>query len=388
MRKVLVILLVCAGAASFLRAQVRVGQKAPELNYGPALQGEKHLPRPGHVLLVESWATWCGYCVDSIPQLNTLQAQFASQGIDFLWLSSEPAPTIQAFLKAHPMRGTVAQDVDFTVSKAFDMRGYPTTVLIDSSGNVAAITRTEDVNAAVLTALLQHQTLPLTPSEIDYHLAETHSLFAEKGVAASDALVRVMVWRVEKQGGINYPDDEWKSDGTNLRMLLALAYNLSPYQIDMPAYLDENYAVQAWVPDRASQTLKPLMQASLNAAAEIKVHHEQHYLDVLVLSGLPGALKTAPVTDFVQGGSPKPGIIDWKNASADSIRSSIESQVGKMVVLDHAISGRFVFNVTWNAKAPNALQKALELQGLKLTLAKRNMDVLVVESLISSTNKP
>ena len=55
-----------------------------------------------------------------------------------------------------------------------------------------------------------------------------------------------------------------------------------------------------------------------------------------------------------------------KTASAETIRSAIEQAVGKPVVLDRPVSGKFMFVLTWDSSKPDSLRNALEQQGLVL----------------------
>jgi thiol-disulfide isomerase/thioredoxin len=163
MQKLLATMLACTVLTIYLHAQSRVGEQAPVLHFGPVLQGEQKLPRQGDALLIEFWATWCEPCIASIPHLNSLAQQFRSRNLDFLWLSGESMDKVKPFLEHHPMSGTVALDSGSSLWQAFDGRGLPTTVLINSSGKIAAITRAELVDDSVLTSLLDERLLLFRP---------------------------------------------------------------------------------------------------------------------------------------------------------------------------------------------------------------------------------
>jgi uncharacterized protein (TIGR03435 family) len=345
-----------------------VGEPAPSLQLYTVLQDEHQLPKPGHAVLIEFWATWSGPCIESMPRLNSLAEQFAARNVDFLWVSAEPLEKIKPFIARHPMKGTVALDRDGALWRAFGGNGLPTTVLIDSSGKVAAITRAEFVNATVLTALSEQKTLPLKPLEIDNRLVN-HSSFTGEKVSDADADARVIVRRVNEVGYSmgNVGSGQIDTKGSTLKDLLADAYRVSPYLIDIPTYLNQTYAVQAWVPYGHPETLGPLMQAALSSAASVHVLRERRPAHVLVLSGLSGHLRSVPNSRLEEGGSPRAGTIEWKAASAETIRSAIEQAAGKPVVLDRSVSGKFMFGLSWDSSKPDSLRKALEQQGLVLT---------------------
>jgi len=263
-------LLFLPAATGLGNAQPRSGQQAPAIRLGEVLRGTQPALTPGHALLIEFWATWCMPCRESMPHLNELADEFETSGIDFLSLSSEPRETVKRFLEDHPMHGIVALDPDGAMAKAFGAAGLlPVTVLIDSTGTIAAITEPALVNAAVIKALLAHTPLPLSRLETFSHMVSRHPLASAIGatIADDDAQARVVVRLADRGNGYSFADDEYESNGIDLGTLLAGAYGIPGSRIEMPAYLaNQIYAVQAWVPRRHPETLKPLLQAALAAA--------------------------------------------------------------------------------------------------------------------------
>jgi len=380
-------LLVAASA----HGQPRPGQQAPAVRLGEVLQGGDPALHSGRALLIEFWATWCMPCRENIPHLNQLADEFRSSAIDFLSLTSEPRETVTGFLQDHPMHGTVALDPDGAMANAFGAVGLPTTVLIDNRGTIAAITHPAMVHSAVLKALLDHAPLPLGRMETDTRTVKRHSLVAGAAIADEDATARVVVRRAEQSRGSLSGDDQYESVGNELRSLLADAYGIPALQIEMPPYLaNEIYAVQAWVPPRHPEILKPLLQTALVAGASIRVRHEQRQANVLVLSGMPGKLVASSPYALAQGGF-KPGDISVEGATPDMVRNYIEMAAGATVVLDAAPSAKFTFKLQWDPAKPGDLEKALRDQlNLELKLEMRSLDFLVVDALDAPTepNRP
>jgi uncharacterized protein (TIGR03435 family) len=321
-------------------------------------------------------------CRDNIPHLNQLADQFEGAAIDFLSLTSEPLQTVRRFLQEHPIHGIVALDPDGTMANAFAATGLPTTVLIDSDGIIAAITHPAMVNAAVLKALLAHTPLPLSPLETDSRTVKRHALGGGTVIADEDATARVVVRRVDHWHGSLSGDDQYESEGNTLRSLLSDAYGTPAWQIEIPQYLaNETYAVQAWVPWRHPETLKPLLQAALVAGASIRIRREQRQIDVLVLSGMPGRLVASPPYGLTEGGFNGAGDISVEGATAEMVRAYIETAVGTTVVLDAAPSAKFTFKLQWDPAKPGDFAKALFDQlNLELKHDTRTLDFLVVDS--------
>lgn len=379
-------LLFLLAPAELVHAQPKPGQQAPIVRLGEVLHGKQAALTPGHALLIEFWATWCMPCRENIPHLNQLADEFQTSGIDFLSLSSEPSETVKRFLEDHPMHGIVALDPDGTMANAFGAVGLPATVLIDSTGRIAAITHPSMVNAAVIKALLAHAPLPLSRTETDSRTVKRRPLASETMIADEDAKARVVVRLVDRGHGSLSADDQYESDGNGLRELLADAYGIPALRIEMPAYLaNETYAVHAWVPQRHPETLKPLLQAALVAGASIRVRREQRPMDVLVISGVPGKMAASSPYQLAQGGF-TPGDISVEGVTAEMVRNYIEMAVGKPVVLDAHPSARFAFRLRWDPAKPADFAAALHDQlGLELKAETRTLKFLVVDSLDAPT---
>ncbi|SPE42821.1 exported hypothetical protein [Candidatus Sulfopaludibacter sp. SbA3] len=379
-------LLCLPAAAELVNAQPRPGQQAPTIRLGEVLHGKQPALTPGYALLIEFWATWCTPCRENIPHLNQLADEFQTSGIDFLSLTSEPQETVKRFLEDHPMHGIVALDPDGATSNAFGAVGLPTTVLIDSTGTIAAITHPAMVNAAVIKALLAHTPLPLSRLETDSRTVKRRPLASGATIADEDAKARVVVRLVDGGHGSLSGNDQYESDGNGLRALLADAYGIPALRIELPAYLaNETYAVQAWVPQRHPETLKPLLQAALVAGASIRVRREQRSMGVLVVSGVPGKMAASSPHELAQGGF-KTGDISVEGGTAEMVRNYIEMAVGKSVVLDAPPSARFTFKLRWDPTKPGDFAAALHDQlGLELKAETRTLEFLVVDSLDAPT---
>jgi len=377
MRKILLcIALIAAGAKA---GETRIGQAVPALHIGPVLTGPPQGLVAGRALLIEFWEPWCGPCRAAIPHLNQLADRFGDR-IDFLSLSSESADTVRAFLQEHPIHGIVALDPHHVNCDLFDLtRGMPETILIDNSGVLQAVTQPAAVTAEVLEALLAHQSLRL--EHPDWRILERTALIPGAKVADADTIARVIVRRVNRPGDTVSTPDQYESQGSGLKDLLAYAYGIPALRIEIPTYLsDEVYAVQAWVPPRHPETLKPLMRAALSAGACLRIRREERLTDVLVLTGMPGNLRVSSSSALSQGGSPRSGEISG-DLTAEELRRYLEMAIRKTVLLDNAPTQRFSFKLHWDPAKSGDVESALRHQlGLGLAPEKRRVPFLVVDS--------
>ncbi len=92
----------------------------------------------GRVVLLNFWATWCGPCVAEMPSLDRLEAALGGADFAVIAISEDRNPAvIQPFFDrlelAHLAR---FHDPAGALSRAFAVRGLPTSVLIDREGRV------------------------------------------------------------------------------------------------------------------------------------------------------------------------------------------------------------------------------------------------------------
>jgi thiol-disulfide isomerase/thioredoxin len=95
----------------------------------------------GHGMVVNMWATWCAPCVAEMPSLEALSKALAPHDIAVLPLSSDRggADAVQAWYQAHGITALpVLLDPKGAMARAFQARGIPTTVIIDTNGKVVA----------------------------------------------------------------------------------------------------------------------------------------------------------------------------------------------------------------------------------------------------------
>jgi thiol-disulfide isomerase/thioredoxin len=95
----------------------------------------------GRGMVVNMWATWCVPCVAEMPSLEALSKALAPQDIAVLPLSSDRggAEAVAAWYQSHGITALpVLLDPKGAMARAFNARGIPTTVIINTSGRVTA----------------------------------------------------------------------------------------------------------------------------------------------------------------------------------------------------------------------------------------------------------
>ena len=91
----------------------------------------------GKVVLLDFWGTWCPPCVTAVPTLKDLQRKHTRDAFVILSVSSDSDETVvRTFTEKNRIVWPQYWDRDRKVQQAFDVRAYPTYVLIDDEGVV------------------------------------------------------------------------------------------------------------------------------------------------------------------------------------------------------------------------------------------------------------
>ncbi len=89
----------------------------------------------GSVVLVDFWASWCIPCRTSFPAIDALQKELRDRGLAVVAVSvDEHRRDADLFLGQRSHTMTVAFDPRGVAAEAFDLKGMPSTVLIERHG--------------------------------------------------------------------------------------------------------------------------------------------------------------------------------------------------------------------------------------------------------------
>ena len=120
-----------------------IGKPAPDFTLDLLGEDKKtfHLAdAKGKIVILDFWATWCGPCLQAMPQVESVADAFKDKGVQLIAVNlEEDSKTIKSMLERHKMKMTVALDRDGATAAKYQANAIPQTVIIDKEGNVARL---------------------------------------------------------------------------------------------------------------------------------------------------------------------------------------------------------------------------------------------------------
>jgi peroxiredoxin len=144
---------------------VSVGSTAPPLE-ASTLVGAKRTKTlddyKGKVVLLNVWATWCEPCKVEMPSIEKLHREFGPQGLAVIAVSVDDAGTeahVRDFAKELGITFEILHDPANTVSRSYQITGYPETFVIARDGTIrkkiiGAADWSSEANRALIRELL------------------------------------------------------------------------------------------------------------------------------------------------------------------------------------------------------------------------------------------
>lgn len=140
----------------------KVGQMFPDFNEKDlAGQPLSVAAFKGKVVLVDFWATWCGPCVQELPNVISAYEKYHSLGFEIVGISlDQNKASLTAFIKSKKMTWPEFFDGkgwENKLAQKYEVHSIPASYLLDREGRIIARDLREDELApAVANALTKH----------------------------------------------------------------------------------------------------------------------------------------------------------------------------------------------------------------------------------------
>jgi thiol-disulfide isomerase/thioredoxin len=111
----------------------------------------------GQVVYVDFWASWCGPCKQSFPWMNAMQQRYGAKGLAIVAVNVDKRRAdADRFLAQLPAGFPVVFDPAGATPAAWDVKGMPSSYLVDPKGQVIEVERGfSDERAAALEAKIR-----------------------------------------------------------------------------------------------------------------------------------------------------------------------------------------------------------------------------------------
>jgi len=91
----------------------------------------------GDVVFLNFWATWCAPCVEEMPAMQVLADELEDKGLSVVAVNvREDRVQVVEFVETLNLEYTVLLDKDGQATRDYNVRGYPTTIIIGRDGSL------------------------------------------------------------------------------------------------------------------------------------------------------------------------------------------------------------------------------------------------------------
>jgi protein SCO1/2 len=122
-------------------AAPEIGHPAPGFALAtPAMQELALSSLRGRVVLLNFWATWCKPCKTELPRLSAWYEKLRARGFTVVGIDQEESSAdVAAFVGKLHVPYPIVLDADGVVADRYNVRGTPTTLLLDRRGIVVDV---------------------------------------------------------------------------------------------------------------------------------------------------------------------------------------------------------------------------------------------------------
>jgi thiol-disulfide isomerase/thioredoxin len=121
----------------------------------------------GTVIILDFWASWCGPCMQAMPQTDKVVEEFKDRKVKLIAVNmQEDKATIASALERLKINPSVAMDIDGAIAERYQVTAIPQVVVIDAQSNVVDVMIGAGPNyAAQLTKSIEKALTPAAPDK-------------------------------------------------------------------------------------------------------------------------------------------------------------------------------------------------------------------------------
>jgi len=366
-------------------------KKSPNSRYSDIeieqyLQASKNHYSPedleGKAILLEFWATWCAPCVAQMPHLNQLAKEFENEPVQFISVTSESEEVVNHFLERNKINGWIGLDTNRSVFQAFDVRFIPKTMLLYPDGELAAVTRADEVTPEVLNRLIGHKPLNVKTEEGPKVSANPKKKDNKKD---ESFLYQINIKPTDKTGGLmrtNLNNGLYEADAISIKNYISKASGVPSIRVfGTDTLLDSYIDVNIKTPKVKKDKFRNLMIQSLENAFNIQVKRTTRPKQVYIMSAPRGVTKGLKKKNSrTSHTSFDDGVFAASAAPISSLLQQASYVTGKIILDETQLDEKYSWTVTYDTTNKMSVLDSLESNlGLKVKKETRKIEVIQVE---------
>ena len=137
----LVLRLVCVSSHISELRPIGGGDSAPDFRLPLLAGGEFHLDEPGHVTVLDFWATWCGPCRQELPNVDELYRRVRDRGVRVVAVDIEGEamlPAVREIVAGQGLKLPIALRGE-EAANAYRVNSLPHLVIVDGAGRIRKV---------------------------------------------------------------------------------------------------------------------------------------------------------------------------------------------------------------------------------------------------------
>lgn len=397
MKQLSVIILLIFSINAFAQEKSKLGMKSPELAFDNILNFEKTkanlIDFKDKVVILDFWATWCGPCIKSFPQLEELQAKF-SNDLQIVTITDDPEERIKRFLEKRKMNLPIVIDEKRNLAEVFPHRSIPHTVVIDKSGTIRAIATSSEINEELINNILSGKEVNIKEKKdvIDFD--------PSLPLSGNGNFTYQITITPFKDGYPSFANPSGGEEPYKGRRILATNLSASTlYEIahQFPAGIRTIVEVSdpskfEWsrqnaicfdliVPEELGEKRFDIMKQQLSIYFGYQSIIEERQRVVKVLQKIEET--ETNITESRNGTesySSYSGMgLSMKGSSIEILAGFLESQINKPVVNETNLNGLYDLDIPWYNESPEQIHEELKKLGLEIIETDRVIKVLVIK---------
>jgi thiol-disulfide isomerase/thioredoxin len=146
---------------------ILLGKPAPDFELDLLNGGKFKLSQQkGKVIILDFWASWCGPCMQAMPEAVKVAEEFKDRGVQYIAVNlQEDETAASSALERLKINPTVALDIDGAAAERYQVSAIPQIVVIDPQTNVSDLIIGND--SAVAAQLRESIQKALAPKKTD-----------------------------------------------------------------------------------------------------------------------------------------------------------------------------------------------------------------------------